>query len=254
MSEAKERSGIFKFFYVFFSIITFPIFAVLFVLRHPLWILFILILVAGGAAYWPMSQHNIALTEVVDWYKNKYQSTKLDIAKKAIEEGKSGYVPQVVLDEMKKIEEDAKEAALPKGENYNAKVVRDQKSEDLKASIKQRGGFKKKGEEKTEEQPSLESAEVLGNETADNLPQNNEAGVLTPSAGGLSALLPVAKVDEDEAKEEAPQEETESNTEPEVDLDLGLDEEPVQDNVQTAPKEEETPKPSTDDEDEMDLF
>ena len=70
MSETKERSGIFKFFYIFLSIITFPIFAVLFVLRHPLWVLIVLLLLAGGAAYWPMSQHNVALTDVVDWYKN----------------------------------------------------------------------------------------------------------------------------------------------------------------------------------------
>lgn len=242
MSETKERSGIFKFFYIFLSIITFPIFAILFVLRHPLWILFILMLAAGGAAYWPMSQHNVALTDVYDWYKNKYQTTKLDFAKKAIEEGKSGYVPQAILDEMKKIEEDAKEAALPKGENYNAKVVRDQKSEDLKATLKQRGGFKKKVEEKP-----VEADEPIAKEDAE---ENGEFEGMAPQGGGLSSLLPVSQTKEAETL----QEKVESNAEPEI--DLGLDDEP-QDNVQeVAPKEvpSAAPKASTDDEDEMDFF
>lgn len=231
MSETKERSGIFKFFYIFLSIITFPIFAVLFVLRHPLWILFILMLLAGGAAYWPMSHHNVALTDVVDWYKNKYQTTKLDLAKKAIEEGKSGYVPKAVLDEMKKIEEDAKEAALPKGENYNAKVVRDQKSEELKASIKKRGGFKKKSAEITEESVDTETSETKETEPAESQLQNSEADVLTPKAGGLSSLLPV------KTEEVAPEETS------------------VKENLPSAEeKQNASQETSADAEDEMDLF
>lgn len=214
MSETKERSGIFKFFYIFLSIITFPIFAVLFVLRHPLWVLIVLLLLAGGAAYWPMSQHNVALTDVVDWYKNQYQTTKLDIAKKAIEEGKSGYVPQAVLDEMKKIEEDAKEAALPKGENYNAKVARDKKSEDMKATLKKRGGFKKKAEEKSSDTDETNAEE--------NTEENGEIEVMAPKVGGLSALLPVSKVEENVKKEETeiPSTPQKSSSDNEDDMDL----------------------------------
>ena len=213
MSETKERSGIFKFFYIFLSIITFPIFAVLFVLRHPLWVLIVLLLLAGGAAYWPMSQHNVALTDVVDWYKNQYQTTKLDIAKKAIEEGKSGYVPQAVLDEMKKIEEDAKEAALPKGENYNAKVARDKKSEDMKASLKQRGGFKKKAEEKSSDADAT---------NAENTEENGEIEVMAPKSGGLSALLPISKVEENVEQEETemPSTSQEPSSDNEDDMEL----------------------------------
>jgi len=37
MAETKERSGIFKFFYIILTIITFPIFMLLFILRHPFW-------------------------------------------------------------------------------------------------------------------------------------------------------------------------------------------------------------------------
>jgi len=229
MSETKERSGIFKFFYIFLSIITFPIFAVLFVLRHPLWILFILMLLAGGAAYWPMSQHNVALADVIDWYKNKYQTTKLNLAKKAIEEGKSGYVPKAVLDEMKKIEEDAKEAALPKGENYNAKVARDQKSEELKASIRKRGGFKKKSAEIAEESEDTEASEIERAESVENQSQNSEAEVLIPKVSGLSSLLPVkvkeAEPEEATAKESLPatQEKPSSPQEASSDADVEMD-------------------------------
>jgi len=252
MSEVKERSGIFKFFYVLLSIITFPIFAVLFLLRHPLWVLFVLMLIAGGMAYWPMSKHNVALTDVIDWYKDKYQTTKLDLAKKAIAEGKAGYVPKVVLDEMKKIEEDAKEAALPKGENYNAKVERDKKSEELKANLKQRGGFKKKGAAE-----ALQNNEIKSKESAN---PDNDADVLTPASGGLSALLPVSKEKEVKAETEAPRANVESkakaepNSEPEVDFDLGVD-----DNTATLPEADVAPsapqQPLADDEnDDLDLF
>jgi hypothetical protein len=188
-------------------------------------------LLAGGAAYWPMSQHNVALADVIDWYKNKYQTTKLDLAKKAIEEGKSGYVPKAVLDEMKKIEEDAKEAALPKGENYNAKVVRDQKSEELKASIKKRGGFKKKSAEITEESVDTVTSETKETEPAESQLQNSEADVLTPKAGGLSSLLPV------KTEEVAPEETS------------------IKENLPSAEEKPNSPQEASSDADvEMDLF
>ena len=179
-----------------------------------------MLLLAGGAAYWPMSQHNVALTDVVDWYKNQYQTTKLDIAKKAIEEGKSGYVPQAVLDEMKKIEEDAKEAALPKGENYNAKVARDKKSEDMKASLKQRGGFKKKAEEKSSDADAT-NAENKAN-AKENTEENGEIEVMAPKSGGLSALLPISKVEENVEQEETemPSTSQEPSSDNEDDMEL----------------------------------
>ena len=165
-----------------------------------------------------MSQHNVALTDVVDWYKNQYQTTKLEIAKKAIEEGKSGYVPQAVLDEMKKIEEDAKEAALPKGENYNAKVARDKKSEDMKASPKQRGGFKKKAEEKSSDADET-NAEDKAN-AKENTEENGEIEVMAPKSGGLSALLPVSKTEENVKKEETPSTSQEPSSDNEDDMEL----------------------------------
>lgn len=222
MSEVKERSGIFKFFYVLLSVITFPIFAVLFILRHPVWVIVVLMFIAGGMAYWPMSQ-GVKLAEVMTWYQNKYQSTKLDLAKKAMQEGNSSYVPQAVLDEMKKIEEEAEEAKLPKGENYNAKVVRDKKSEDMKATMRKRGGFKKK----VEELPASDADALDGNKTDDAV-KNSELNVLEPMAGGLSGFLPAKAENQEQStssgaeKEEVLQNATDDASD-DVALDLGID-------------------------------
>lgn len=277
MSETKERSGIFKFFYVFLSIITFPIFAVLFIFRHPLWILFILLLLAGGAAYWPMIHHNVKLTEVVSWYQNKYQETKFDLAKKAMSEGNSSYVPKVVLDEMKKIEEEAEEAKLPKGENYNAKVVRDKKSEDMKATLKKRGGFKKKNDEAAIEENTAPEVEISQGENpkAEAKEKNDELETLMPSSGGLSAILPArieknnVAVTPDDAEADmdlsiGEEDETSAiNEQPKLDedinLDLGLDDEQLQPEIKSSPKQEipaSLPQADTsiEEDDEMDLF
>lgn len=149
MAETKERSGIFKFFYIILTIITFPIFMLLFILRHPFWVLFLLCAVAGGAAYYPISQ-GVKPEDILTWYEAKYKAAKFEFVTKAVESGKTDYIPQVVIDEItaakKKMEEEKAEAARPKSENYNEKIDRDVKIEQAKEDLKKRKkGFKRKG-------------------------------------------------------------------------------------------------------------
>lgn len=150
MAETKERSGIFKFFYIVLTIITFPIFMLLFILRHPFWILFLLCAVAGGAAYYPISQ-GVKPEDILTWYEAKYKAAKFEFVTKAVESGKTDYIPQAVIDEItaakKKMEEEKAEAARPKSENYNEKIDRDVKIEQAKEDLKKRKkGFKRKGD------------------------------------------------------------------------------------------------------------
>ena len=147
MAEKKKRSSLFRFFYIVLSVITFPIFVLLFILRHPLWILFILALAAGGAAYYPMSQ-GVKPEEILTWYQNKYEVFKFEAVTKAVESGDTGFIPDAIVQEVKetkrKMEEEAAEAARPKSENYNAKLSRDKEAEQGKIDFKKRkGGFKK---------------------------------------------------------------------------------------------------------------
>ena len=149
MAETKERSGIFKFFYIILTIITFPIFMLLFILRHPFWVLFLLCAVAGGAAYYPISQ-GVKPEDILTWYEAKYKAAKFEFVTKAVESGKTDYIPQAVIDEItaakKKMEEEKAEAARPKSENYNEKIDRDVKIEQAKEDLKKRKkGFKRKG-------------------------------------------------------------------------------------------------------------
>lgn len=151
MAEGKQRSGLFKFFYIVLSVITFPIFAVLFILRHPLWVLFLLCLGAGGAVYYPMSQ-GVKPEEVLQWYQDKYKKLKYDVVTQAVESGKTDFVPKAIVDEVvkakQKMEEEKIEAARPKSENYNENISRDKKVEEIKQDLKQRRrGFKKKGDD-----------------------------------------------------------------------------------------------------------
>ncbi len=143
MAEKKQRSAIFKFFYIILTIITFPVFLLMFILRHPIWLLFIILICVGAVIYWPMSQ-NVALEDITSWYQKKYTQAKHDLVIKAVETGKVDLLPKSIVREVKKMEEDAREDQMPKSENYNKKVVRDVKSEEMKAQIKKRGGFKKK--------------------------------------------------------------------------------------------------------------
>ena len=153
MAEGKKRSGLFRFFYIVLSIITFPIFALLYILKHPLWVLFLLCLIAGGAAYYPMSK-GVKLEEVLTWYQDKYEALKFEAVTKAVESGDTGLIPDAIIKEVtetkQKMEEEAAEAARPKSENYNAKLDRDKEADQIKVDFKKRkGGFKKANEPET---------------------------------------------------------------------------------------------------------
>ena len=151
MAEFKDRSFIFKFFYVLLFIITFPIFFILFLLRHPFWVLTILLLIGGAAVYYPINQ-GVKFEDVPSWYQKKYTDLKYEAVVKARQEGVTDFVPQALLDEANKIEEEAREAKLPKGENYNSKVERSVESEEMKNELKQRRGFRKKNDDTVKEE------------------------------------------------------------------------------------------------------
>lgn len=164
MAEGKKRSGVFRFFYIVLSIITFPIFALLYILKHPLWVLFLLCLIAGGAAYYPMSK-GVKLEEVLTWYQDKYEALKFEAVTKAVESGDTGLIPDAIIKEVtetkQKMEEEAAEAARPKSENYNAKLDRDKEADQIKVDFKKRkGGFKKANEPEETNEPEAASEQV----------------------------------------------------------------------------------------------
>ena len=214
MAEEKKRSGIFKFFYVILSIITFPIFVVLFILRHPLWIIFILLILAGGAYYYPIKYEGVKPDEVISWYQKKYSDVKIEVVNKALESGTTEYLPKAIVDDVKRIEEETKEAQMPKSENYNSKVIRDTKAEETKVMIKKRGGFKKKGESSED----VISSDELKSENLDEVEVLTEGAA---QAGGLSSLLKSeSEIEEDENIREEIEEVSES-----VEEDVSKDEE-----------------------------
>ena len=164
MAEGKKRSGVFRFFYIVLSIITFPIFALLYILKHPLWVLFLLCLIAGGAAYYPMSK-GVKLEEVLTWYQDKYEALKFEAVTKAVESGDTGLIPDAIIKEVtetkQKMEEEAAEAARPKSENYNAKLDRDKEADQIKVDFKKRkGGFKKANEPEEANETEAASEQV----------------------------------------------------------------------------------------------
>ena len=164
MAEGKKRSGVFRFFYIVLSIITFPIFALLYILKHPLWVLFLLCLIAGGAAYYPMSK-GVKLEEVLTWYQDKYEALKFEAVTEAVESGDTGLIPDAIIKEVtetkQKMEEEAAEAARPKSENYNAKLDRDKEADQIKVDFKKRkGGFKKANEPEEANEPEAASEQV----------------------------------------------------------------------------------------------
>ena len=165
MAEFKDRSFIFKVLYVLLSIITFPIFLILFILRHPLWILMVVLVAGGVAIYYPLNE-GIKFDDIPVWYQKKYAELKHKTVLKAREKGITELVPQAMLSEVKKMEEEAEEAKLPKSENYNSKVVRSAESEETKNELKKRSGFKKR-EVVQEEKATQEKSE-------ENLTQKNE--------------------------------------------------------------------------------
>ena len=222
MSNGKERSALFKFLYTFLRIITFPIFGVLYILKHPLWVAFLALVVFGLVVYYPLNQ-GVELKDVVTWYQHKYAEVKLDAAKKAAGSGHnivSEESLQVLQDEV-----DANNGA--KGENYNNRLSRDKELEEKTSALKKRGGFKRKNAPQTEE-------------------DENTLGLENVTAGGLEAIL--SEHSESLKKEEAPLTEEKVQT-PAEDAEVQLQA------VPELPKPQKEEKPAeNDDLDEFDLF
>ena len=125
MSEGKQRSSLFKFFYIVLRFLTFPIYIVIYILKNPLWFLFFILLAVGILAYYPISQ-GVHSSDIIEWYKNKYSEVKYDVVKTVAEKSDSGFIPEALVKEVKKeqqkLDEEKEEAKRFKGENYNAKV------------------------------------------------------------------------------------------------------------------------------------
>ncbi len=186
MANNDERSGLFKFFYVMLSIITFPIFAIVYILRHPVLMLFMLLVLAGVLAYFPMKD-GVGLSGAVDWYKKKYVDVKYAVVGKATESGGVKFIPQSLLDEAKDIKADMdykkEEESRVKSELYNEEIIRDKNFDNTAKKIKNRGGFKMKVEEVQEEVVIEEVSDVVKN-----------AG----SVGGLAGLVSKGAQESDE--------------------------------------------------------
>ncbi len=179
MAEFKDRSFIFKVLYILLSIITFPIFLILFILRHPLWILMVLLILGGIATYYPLSE-GVKFDDIPSWYQKKYTELKHETVLKAREKGITELVPEAVLNEVKQMEEEAEEAKLPKGENYNSKVIRSAESEETKNELKKRSGFKKRAviheenaQEKSDENLTKEGDGTFKDKADENLAKEN---------------------------------------------------------------------------------
>ena len=202
MSDEKQRSSLFKFFYIILRVLTFPIYVVLYILKHPVWVLFFVLLGAGIVAYYPMSK-GVPTSEIIQWYKSKYAEVKYDVVKSVAENVDEGIVPEVLAEKVKKeqqkMDEEKAEAKRFKGENYNAKIDRQDEFENVAESIKKRGGFKKKVADTQEE----EAVSVEVNE----------------SVGGLSGILKkmeTEEIKEDEVISSEVQETNSDNAVPEV--------------------------------------
>ena len=180
MTQTKQRSAIFKFFYIILSIITFPIFAIIFILRHPIWFLSIILLILGGLIYYPLSL-GTDFNNIKKFYEDKYFNLKLDLVNKASESGNSAFVPEFITKEVEtvqqQLEEEKKESLREKGENYNDKIKRDSDFEEIATNLKQ----KKKGFKKMRQ--SLDSNESIKAVVEEG----------TNSSTGISALVKEAK-------------------------------------------------------------
>lgn len=141
MAEGKERSLLFKVLYRVTSVIFFPITLVLYILKHPLWVLCVLFIIACGLVYYPMSD-GVKLEEVPMWYKNKYTKVKLDVVSAAVEKGHGDMFSN---DTLKDLTDEVEEQQGLKSEGYNAKVARDEAMKEKTSTLKKRGGFKRKG-------------------------------------------------------------------------------------------------------------
>lgn len=214
MAEVRERSGLFKFFYIILRVLTFPIYAVLFVLRHPLLFVLVLAVAAGAVVYFPLSE-GVEFANIPEWYKNRYTQTKLEVVSKAVESGQTGFIPEAMLNDaqemQKKLAVDAEEAKRVKGENYNEKLTRDYDAEEDKNRLKNRRGFKKAKSEAavqlSDDEQELVDAVLPTVEAEDAADESATTGV-----GGLADILKkkkavaeteeVISVEETQAEEE----------------------------------------------------
>ncbi len=168
MAEYRERSGLFKFFYIILRIITFPLFVAIYVLKHPLWVLSLLFLAFCLAVYYP-------LADVPEWYKNKYAEVRSEVVKKAAESDNLSFMSQSLQEELKR---EAEEDSRPKSENYNKKIMREDKIEAKTSDLKKRGGFKKKNVKDTDNNVSS------GDENKEDILKQSQGTV-----GGLADVL-----------------------------------------------------------------
>lgn len=150
MSSFKERSGLFKFFYIVLSVFTFPIFAIIYIIKHPKSFLVILLILAGVVAYFPL-KNGVKYNNIIGWYKDKYNETKLQILTSVVDED-SILLSDKMAKDVKALKEERdnleKEKNMVKGENFNENIKRSDDIESLVQNVRRKGGFKKKGETK----------------------------------------------------------------------------------------------------------
>lgn len=229
MVRVKERSGLFKFFYVFFQIILSPLTFVKYVLKHPLWIFCILLIGFLAVVYYPLQQ-GITLKGIPRWYKDKYVEIKLDAVSHLANSGE-GLISEESLRDLKGLQkeltEDVDETNRVKGENFNEKISRDKTLDTKMESVKKRGGFRRKGE-KEQEQLSTEVAETVG--------------------GGLANILQVS-TDNKDSKDA--QKDVEPEPKPQAPILENMIEKEGAHNV---PAEKDMSTEKQDDVDEFDLF
>jgi hypothetical protein len=241
MSEGKQRSSLFKFFYIVLRVITFPIYVVIYILRHPLWVLFFVLLGLGILAYYPMSK-GVHSSDIIKWYKDKYVEVKYDVVKTVVERVDNDFMPETLAKEVKKekqrLDEEKEEAKRFKGDDYNAKVERQEEFENVVKAIKQRGGFKKKV---VEVKDNTENMDDVGIEVDDNT--NEKEGV-----GGLSSILKKMEPQEKEKVELAVQNDAQQEEAVAIDEVANTEENAV---VEVKPTEE---KADTDELGELDLL
>lgn len=237
MAEARERSGLFKFFYIILRVLTFPIYAVLFVLRHPLLFVLVLVVVVCGVVYFPLSE-GVKFENISEWYKNRYTQAKLEIVSKAAESGKDGLISELILDDVqemqKKLVADVEETKRVKGENYNQKLTRDYEAEEDKKRLKNRRGFKKAKNENavllSDDEQELVDAVLYTVETDDETDNSTAAGV-----GGLADILKKKNTAEEMEKDISVEEsEVEKAAKTKQESALGVD-------VETAAPDENKP-------------
>lgn len=187
MAEYKERSGLFKFFYIILRVITFPLYAALYILRHPLLVLAIVGVAAGVAVYLPLSEGK-TLADAPEWYKNKYVQMRMKAVKNLADSEKAGFLSQEFRNELK---QEAEEANRHKGENYNQKVSREDKIEEKTAALKKRGGFKRRNSKSAaEDTEGVNKEDIL----------NQSSGAV----GGLASVLKDYKKQDEDVVNQAP--------------------------------------------------